>query len=81
MLENFIEKTTERTQNMATTIFASFAFFAVRFYITQTSQRFFNLSGEIVHHKENQPQSPQRAQSLDIVSVFSVISVVFQIKK
>ncbi len=30
--EDFIEKTTERTQIMATRIFASFAFFAVRFY-------------------------------------------------
>lgn len=29
MLENFIEKSTERTQIMATIIFASFAFFAV----------------------------------------------------
>lgn len=78
MLENFIEKSTERTQIMATIIFASFAFFAVRFYITQTSQRFFNLSGEIVHRKENQPQ---RAQSFDIFLCVLCALCGFQIKK
>lgn len=76
--EDFIEKA-ERTQIMATIIFASFAFFAVRFLYYPNKSENFYLSGKKVHHKENQPQ---RAQSSDIFfSVYSVISVVFQIKK
>lgn len=63
MAEDFIEKATERTQITATTIFA---FFAVRFLYYPNKSEIFNLSGKNVHHKENQPQSTQRAQSSDI---------------
>ena len=63
--EDFIEKA-ERTQIMATIIFVSFAFFAVRFLYYPNKSENFYLSGKKVHHKENQPQ---RAQSSDIFSL------------